>query len=584
MGINTPLFEKLQKEFCPPLDPALVAAILGDFSNTKPTDAQEQEIVDTLRSLAAQAIVDESQDTDFSFEPQTSDASDGFEYSDSSSDDTSFSPTDTSSSSATPHDYAFTTPMGFLQTILPGVSPTTLKKALRIAGISGEQDAEIDLWDVIANILTSEYIREMEERGLEGLEEAEEALHPRIDDDWTVVGSNGKSTKATAKPPPKRSKSATTKVFTLGDVRQQHRTGPPASFDPWAKVSSVCSHLSLLIPCRDPSFFASYFHSPSYGTPYEALCTALSSITPQAYAKSDDNIALSQTLLEVLLPAYDNLDSEQRDRLTHDIELALRATNGAPEQALDLARLLRELDDDYNRGNGDRGMGIYHLPKVAPSSPPISAKQPTFPPPVPPPLATPPSPTQKKVVKNPSAWQTVPVRATPQPHRLALSIPAYRGANGKGRTGVRRGPGNTDGKGGKGDVGELYTAANPARRQYMHKRDELLRQAAKMWQKGNVRTRGGEVAQYYADRAREFQELAKKEALNAAREDIEVKRLSTPKQDTIDLHGTTIAEAVVIVKDTLQWYGSSPVFAARPSYFFPSQDSQGAGQKMTLSG
>lgn len=77
----------------------------------------------------------------------------------------------------------------------------------------------------------------------------------------------------------------------------------------------------------------------------------------------------------------------------------------------------------------------------------------------------------------------------------------------------------------------------------MRKRDELLLEASKMWQKGNKKTRGGEVAFYFAERvgffclnhldrdsliiifqAREFQELAKVEALNAACTIIEAKR------------------------------------------------------------
>ncbi|KDQ26818.1 hypothetical protein PLEOSDRAFT_1044205 [Pleurotus ostreatus PC15] len=75
-----------------------------------------------------------------------------------------------------------------------------------------------------------------------------------------------------------------------------------------------------------------------------------------------------------------------------------------------------------------------------------------------------------------------------------------------------------------------------------------------MWQKAP--TRGG--ALYYAEQAREFQELARKAALSAAKEVVEAKRVSTPKQDTIDLHGTSITEAATIVEDTLKWYNASP--------------------------
>lgn len=38
---------------------------------------------------------------------------------------------------------------------------------------------------------------------------------------------------------------------------------------------------------------------------------------------------------------------------------------------------------------------------------------------------------------------------------------------------------------------------------------------------------------------------------------VESKRLSSNNQDTVDLHGTTAAEAIVIVKEILQSQGSS---------------------------
>ena len=36
----------------------------------------------------------------------------------------------------------------------------------------------------------------------------------------------------------------------------------------------------------------------------------------------------------------------------------------------------------------------------------------------------------------------------------------------------------------------------------MRKRDEALREAARMWQRGNSKSRGGEVAFYFAERVR----------------------------------------------------------------------------------
>jgi len=125
-----------------------------------------------------------------------------------------------------------------------------------------------------------------------------------------------------------------------------------------------------------------------------------------------------------------------------------------------------------------------------------------------------------------------------------------------------RGTGNGLGKGGRGDVGEL---TRPDLRQRMaaslKRRDEMLREASKAWSRGSARTRGGEVALYFAERAREFQELARREALNEARIMVESKRERPADRRTVDLHGTSIAEAVVIVKDILEEEGCS---AANP--------------------
>ena len=54
-------------------------------------------------------------------------------------------------------------------------------------------------------------------------------------------------------------------------------------------------------------------------------------------------------------------------------------------------------------------------------------------------------------------------------------------------------------------------------RESVRKRNELLRQAAGAWKNGSKKSRGGEVAAYVAERAGEFQELAKKEQLENAR-------------------------------------------------------------------
>jgi hypothetical protein len=57
----------------------------------------------------------------------------------------------------------------------------------------------------------------------------------------------------------------------------------------------------------------------------------------------------------------------------------------------------------------------------------------------------------------------------------------------------------------------------------MKERKELLRQAAGAWKSGDKKTRG-EVAAYYAERAREVQEVMRHEQLERARDMVEAKR------------------------------------------------------------
>ncbi|KAG9223900.1 hypothetical protein CCMSSC00406_0004484 [Pleurotus cornucopiae] len=577
-----PLLESLQTEFCPPLDTALVAALFHDYDTGGHTD-QLHELYSNLRDLAAQANLDESrlQDEQGCYDADTVDGENGETTnsegtaalfvdasSATTSNDTSLSPSEAGSQS--PQDYSFTSPIGFLQTILPGVPLETIQAALKDAGIEGDHETtEVEMWDVIDGILSVQYIQELEERGIEALdEEGKAGVNSITDGVWRIAGA-GKKKKG--KEPQKRAKPQVSKILTLGDVRQHQPTrkrgssgncystvlnwlftvvSAPAAFDPWAQISSICSHLSTLIPSQPSSFFNSYFHSPSHSTPYSALRAALATISAKQGPPQDGPSAVS--LLEIILPSYPDT---QTTTLQDDINISILAT-GSADSAIDLVKLLRELDNDYDHGNGDRGMAVYHQ-NVAP----ISRTPPSFPPPVPPPpirpmMSQPSSPVLPKSPRpDPFAWKHIPERKVPHLNPLALSIPAYNphGQGGKGKASKSRQAGNTFGKGGKGDVGELGYH-NSMRSRYIDQRNEMLRKAAQMWQKAP--TRGG--ALYYAEQAREFQELARKAALSAAKEVVEAKRVSTPKQDTIDLHGTSIVEAATIVEDTLKWYNASP--------------------------
>ncbi|KAF9448943.1 hypothetical protein P691DRAFT_813372 [Macrolepiota fuliginosa MF-IS2] len=570
------LFKTLEKEFCPPLDSSLLAAMLAEVesdSDGKPLSPLAPEVdllCHTLRELAAHADAAQlSEFVDLNLMSPTEDtiSSQDFGFSGTTG-DTSLSSQSSSGSS----DHPFSSPLGFLQAALPDVRTNALKKALKDA----ERDGREDMWDIIGNILSAEWIRELEERGLDALDESDGVFREE-DVEWGIATS--KSRKSHRPTPLSKRKHARATKIALFDVRQQNHgpsrrekpaptTKPPLP-DLWTQVSSIATHVATYLTPHPASFFLSYLHSPKYRTPYQALCDALEALSRAEPSRDPDtDTVMLSNILDIILPEYESLDSEQRSRLIYDTDLCIRATNGRGDDVLDMVKLLRELDSDASSGRLE--LGIYHLPPQKPPPPPIitadifskRASLPPLSPSTPRVPLKPPSPSASTIAntaKNGQSdsyqWQSVPVRkvAGNGPHPLAQSIPAYARIATNGRR--VKGNGNGFGKGGKGDVGELPQGRI---REHRRKQEEYLRQAAKMWQRGDKKSRGGEIAFYYAEKAREFQEMAKQEALENARIMVDSKRVSAGKYDEIDLHGTTVFEAVTIVKEILQDFTCSP--------------------------
>jgi len=90
-------------------------------------------------------------------------------------------------------------------------------------------------------------------------------------------------------------------------------------------------------------------------------------------------------------------------------------------------------------------------------------------------------------------------------------------------------------------------------------RDELLREASRAWRK----PWGGDVALYYAQKAREVSDNARRDALDEARGLVEAKRHAAHDKRTIDLHGTCVQEAIVITSEILEREGCSPASPLR---------------------
>lgn len=405
---------------------------------------------------------------------------------------------------------SFGSPLGFLQAALPEVSTARLAEALEESG-----KTDIDMWDIVANILTEESIREMEERGWDGLEEKDGfADVVEEEGDWETIGTK----KQPRSKPEKRKIHPRPKKIALADIRQQHhlhshphsslrRTELPTKHpprdvaaDPWTQLTSLSDHLATLLPPNPPSLFLSFFHSPKYGRSYDALRAALASLSNSSDGNSDQHTTILYNILDVVLPEYDyeESDMDRRSRIISDVQLAVAVTQGEGDQALDVVNVLRDLDT-----NSD--LGLYHSQETEtwadskPSTSPTRTTLPSGPPPVQPPRVSrvklkPPPSTPSGNKPSPFQWQAIPHRKprVREAHPLAHHIPAYtRDVNGNKTHRATGSKGSST-----SDNGEFRQRMSET----MQKRREALREAARMWQRGNSKSRGGEIAFYFAER------------------------------------------------------------------------------------
>ncbi|TFY72467.1 hypothetical protein EVG20_g560 [Dentipellis fragilis] len=602
--------ESLQREFCPPLDTTLLAALIRDIEleNDPPTAQQVDELRFTLKLLAAQADQQAEEDeqslnaafADVHIIDESAFSSSGLgELTSSVATSTSAttSPTTGSPKSDSSSVASFSSPLGFLQAAFPHVPSHRLKRALDDVGYSSESSDDVDIVAVIEGLLTKEYLRDLEERGIDALEDEQPVHAPTAGSakqtEWAVA--EGKKTKKKVKG----------KTIALNDVRQQHHVRPNASRnngesraplpDLWTQVSSLSSHLSTLLPSYSSSFFQSFFHSPEYTTPAAAVRSALLSITGPAYQDlSVDDTALLFNLHDLLRlsPSFDELDAEARDRILSDATLCLQASKSQPNEAFDIVWLLRDLDAD---SAGEWEIGPYHAPAPRPTiarPPPSKYMQrlPSHPPsaranPVPR-KAGRKEPSPERALAPPrNAWNTVPTKKQPAgPHPLADSIPAYNPLNGVSKKAKAKAQA-------LGDVGNMRAGARESNilvgigakdvqkqqrtmEELRKKRADAILSAGRAWQKGNTKNHGGEVAMFYAEQARELQEQARKAAMSAARSRVEAKKVTTAFGTTIDLHGTVISEAIAIVKEVLAECGASP---AQPLKIITGRGSHSVG-------
>jgi hypothetical protein len=496
----------------------LIAALLNDIlpndpGGSAPTEDQIEALRHQLRELASVAQAEEYQSSPYEGDVHqigtSEDSSSVPSLSLGEATGSSCYTTDVTDGSSA----GFGTPMGFLQTALPHISVQVLRKAL----VDAERDRiqELDMWELIESIFTAEAVREMEERGLDGLEDEMNALILE-DKPWETVGTSQSRSSSL-----KTSKKVRQKKMTIVDIRQRQHARPTPTrtstdaprvesvSDPWVWVSSLSTHIATFLPSQQPEFFKSYFHSPKYSSPYDALRTALASLVkPTSTSASDGEAQQASTtilLLEILLPEYDELDVEERSRLVSDVELCIQATQGQGDNAIELVRILRDLDSDSSGGKLESG--IYHFkPRAVEGASPQTIRPQQLPS-GPPAAPLPPHMRKSSTVQvngsrttstNNGQWQKVPERRSTAPviHPLAMHIPAYsKDVNGNK---VRSSTGSRSGiVGSRNDMLDEYRRRIQFNTQ---KRNEMLIEASRMWQRGSAKSRGGEVALYFAEK------------------------------------------------------------------------------------
>ncbi|KAF6753092.1 hypothetical protein DFP72DRAFT_903315 [Ephemerocybe angulata] len=167
---------------------------------------------------------------------------------------------------------------------------------------------------------------------------------------------------------------------------------------------------------------------------------------------------------------------------------------------------------------------------------------------------------------SPYQWQAVKARKAPanRVYSVLPHLPTYtRDVNGikrreEGDIGVVTLVSSSIAGGSSNAASEYAQAEKEHQRRIQdnyRRRDDLLREAARMYnRRGGRKARGasGDIAWYFAERAHEFTEAARREQLNAARAMVLRKQAVSGEQDAIDLHGTTVAEAEAIVLEVLE--------------------------------
>ncbi|KIO26627.1 hypothetical protein M407DRAFT_24071 [Tulasnella calospora MUT 4182] len=579
----------------PEVDSSLIYVMLLDI------ETRSQDSLDALsQDLEKLSIDAKAQDPSAHRRYQSNTLDDTDEPDTSCFSDSIFLESTATGSSSPSSDLNATPGMEFLLAVFPQSSPATLQRVLEDYG--DEDSGEVDMEKVIGEIMSLELVRELQERGLDD-EMASNPVDEERKRDWTSVEKKkapkrkkAKSVSTTASDRSSATSAQASKTFVLSDIRQQANrqssklpgiTTQGTFNDPWMKVASLSARLAQLLPPLTSSHFSSLLHNPRFSSPAEAIRHELARIGDQDKDPPDNKFNMALARFLELLQCQGGGEVE-------DAVACLKAAKLVAERALDLVYLLRDLDA------GEPIM--VHSPRSTPSSPistqasssndltrairiplplsPVaSVRSPSF-------SSSTNWPTPRSPRSQTEDWTKVTRERkrnannkTFEVDPLAAFIPAYAGrpAGWRSESGRAAWEPDLSDETSEKDCREMAAY-------YRKRREETVRQASRYWRGNGGGTRngvnvgrGGEVALYYAEEAREFERKSREWSMKAAKAMVNSRQAKSNDTNSIDLHGTNTQEALEIAREAVQdwWstYGSED--GKVPSKYFSIITGQG---------
>lgn len=490
-----------QREFCPPLDSGLVAAMCSDLDSSPGALEDLREI---LSGLAAEAVVDSP-----SVIITTSKSS-----SHPSSTSGLQSPFTLSSASGN-----ISSPLAFLRAAFPDLSVQVLQDAVDNASL---QDETVDMQSIVEELLSAELLSSPDS---DLFDEGNWEAAP-------IEKTSKKKGKQAAKP----------RKIIMGDVRQRQLMESPSQrlalgdqIDPWSQLSSLAEYISTLVPIPAARLLSS-FHSPDYPTAFDALAAQMNSVKLSPRSEDDiDADLIAMTEMMAGSGGADEIDAQWARK-------CIQVTNGRIADAMDLYGILKEIKQlapishlkppDLSRNDKPVPISSPTRSSTVPRYPAVKI-HPTKPPPISP--STPSSSEWHMVEKRPPK--------APQHHPHAEFIPAYRNMKTFHAATV---PQRT--------IDEV-TQKRAIEQSFRDKRAEALRKASQHWQRGQDGY-ARQVAGFYADEANRYLAESRDAAIELARAVVvrnraENRYMGHNNENAIDLHGLTRDQALVIVREAL---------------------------------